>query len=159
MVDLDQAHVIDLRHPPLRKLVGRVVALHIRRLIDDAGAVRGIGHRPRLVDRVADRLLDQDVLAGPGGRDGGRRMRARVADDDGVDIRPLDQLVIVNLLPLRRHAVGGPNVRQQLARQVAQAGDLKVARQLDKVRQMLDLGNAAAPNDAHPQPAHHRHHP
>ena len=76
VVDLDEAHVIDLRHPPLRELVGRVVALHVGRLIHDTGTVSRVGHRPRLRNRVADRLFDQDVLAGLGGRDGGRRVCA-----------------------------------------------------------------------------------
>ena len=145
VVHLHETDIAHRFHLALGVLVGRVERLHIghhahgSRLFlcgDDA-----LGR----LQRVAHRLFDEHVLPRLKGGHSHLRLGVRVAEDHGLDIRG-EQVTIVRVTP--GHVELVRRVGSGSRRDVAYPLYLKVLVQVGEIRQMMYLGNGAAPDDA-----------
>ncbi len=113
-------------------------------LSDEAAGLELADQRPGFLGREAERLLDDEMLAG-GDRLVDDRGVLVGADDHGVDAGIGEELPVVGVAPGDAVFVAEPI--DHLARQVAQSGDVE-AGQLLEDRQMHELRDLSATYDA-----------
>ena len=140
--------VAQLGDPLDRLHEGRCIAAHESDLHRDARLGLGGFQRVRLGQRDAHRLLDQDMLARRHRRD--RHLGVvdvRIADEDGVNVGFLDQLLCAGecLDPGKCGGDPGQNRRAD----VAQRGDTEKVRQFAQGRQVDDLRDFTTTNDSY----------
>ena len=151
VVDLDEADVVHLGDLRFCHFVCRFVQLHVARLGHRAGTLSGLGNRGELLARVADGLLDEDMLPGVKGGHGDLRLGVVVTHQDGVDIRIEHGAVVGKAV---RHVEQPRGVVDGGRRHIADGGDLELLRQLGEEGQVLDLRDRAAPDDANAYGVH-----
>src|SRR5262249_48693027 len=110
---VDFAESAALDHLDDTPVGGAVVVDMVAHLGDAIVLARGGDHGAAFADRVGERLLDEDVLAGAAGGDGGQGVPVvGRGDHDGVDIFDIEQLAEIvefgGRLPLRfGYDIGG----------------------------------------------------
>ena len=107
-----------------------------------------------LLQAVGHRLLDEEVLVAPDQVEEGVAVTARGEDQEGVEIRPAEQLAVV--LDPRGDVVAIAHRVQRLLADVGEGGDREQVRPLGQRGQMHHLRDAADADDADAQGRHQR---
>ena len=151
VVNLNEAIVCHRIHFALGKLKRSIMHLHIACLCNGARLLLRGEHRIHLLERKADRLLNEDMFACLKRGEGHLCLRISVAEEDCIYVC-LEQFgvicdVIGDVEPPR-------DCLRCAGRQVTDNRHLKFAMQFGKVGKVLDLRNRPTPDDSNTDTAH-----
>ncbi len=142
---LDEAEPAQALHLGAGFLIGGIEPLVVADLHDASAAVCRLGQFLGLRDAEAERLLDEQVLAGRERRQDELPVPAGRQDEHRVDVGLRDQLAEVGRAPLDVIARADRVERGPI--DVGEAGDGEEVRPLGQGRQVHHLRDAAAPDD------------